>query len=576
MKTRREFLQQGSAATAGLLLSSQVAKASRLAGGESPARRPNIVLMLADDMGFSDIGCYGSEIETPNLNKLAAGGLRFRQFYNNPRCCPSRACLMTGLYPHQAGMGMMVVDYKRYPYPAYAGDLSNRCVTIAEALRAGGYRTAMTGKWHLTPPVGVDKHNWPLQRGFEKFFGTIVGGGSYFNPSTLTRDNTPIQAQRNEDFYYTDAIGDHAVQFIDELGHGKEPFFLYTAFTSTHWPLQAREQDIAKYKDRYHNGWDSLRQERHQRQIQMGIVDEKWGITKRDPRVPPWELASFHEWESRRMAVFAAQLDRMDQNIGKIVNKLEQMGIADNTLIFFLADNGGNYEEFGVPATNANRPIWLPYETLDGRPVRVGNRPGIMPGPEDTWQSYGIPWGNCSNTPFRLYKHYAHEGGISTPLVAHWPAGIKQKNALTNEIGHETDIMATCLDVAGVPYPSTTISGQAPPPLEGKSLKPIFEGGTRDRGPIFWEHEGNAAMRDGKWKLVSRFPDYWELYDMDEDRTEMHDLTDKYPQRVKAMAADYQKWAKYVGAQPWPMPETPQNVREGAMPSPGYLRRDME
>jgi arylsulfatase len=575
MKTRREFLQQGSAATAGLLLSSQVAKASRLVNGETPSSRPNIVLMLADDMGFSDIGCYGSEIDTPNLNKLAAGGLRFKQFYNNPRCCPSRACLMTGLYPHQAGMGMMVVDYKRYPYPAYAGDLSNRCVTIAEALRAGGYRTAMAGKWHLTPPVGVDKHNWPLQRGFEKFFGTIVGGGSYFNPSTLTRDNTPIQAQRDENFYYTDAIGDHAVQFIDEFGRGKEPFFLYTAFTSTHWPLQAREEDIAKYKDRYRDGWDALRRERHQRQIKMGIVEEKWGITKRDPRVPPWELASHHEWESRRMAVFAAQLDRMDQNIGKIVAKLEQMGIADNTLIFFLADNGGNYEEFGVPATNANRPIWLPYETLDGRPVRVGNRPDVMPGPEDTWQSYGIPWGNCSNTPFRLYKHYAHEGGISTPLVAHWPKGIKQKNALTNEIGHETDIMATCLDVAGVPYPSTTVSGQAPPPLEGKSLKPIFEGGARDRGAIFWEHEGNAAMRDGKWKLVSRFPDYWELYDMDADRTEMHDLTDQYPQRVKAMAADYHKWAKYVGAQPWPMPETPQNVREGAMPSPPYLRHDM-
>lgn len=576
MKTRREFLQQGTAATAGLLLAPHAATAFQPRHGENQgSSRPNIIVILADDMGFSDIGCYGSEIDTPNLNKLAAGGLRFTQFYNNPRCCPSRACLMTGLYPHQAGMGMMVVDYKRYPYPAYAGDLSPRAVTIAEALRAGGYRTAMAGKWHLTPPEGVDKHNWPLQRGFEKFFGTIVGAGSYYNPATLTQDNTPIQAHKGENFFYTDAIGDHAVKYIDEFGKGKEPFFLYTAFTSTHWPLHAPEEDIAKYKDRYRAGWDALRQERHQRQIQMGIVDEKWGITQRDPRVPPWELASFHEWEMRRMAVFAAMLDRMDRNIGKIVNKLEQMGIAENTLIFFLADNGGNFEEWGVPAKNANQPLYVPRETLDGRPMRIGNRPDVMPGPEDTWQTYGIPWGNSSNTPFRLYKHYAHEGGISTPLVAHWPAGIKQKNALTHEIGHETDIMATCLDVAGVPYPSTSLSGQAPPPLEGKSLRTIFDGEKRVRGPIFWEHEGNAAMRDGKWKLVSRFPDYWELYDMEADRTEMHDLTDKYPSRVKEMAAAYQRWAKYVGVQPWPMPQTPPHQRDGAMTTPPYLRHDM-
>lgn len=531
-------------------------------------RPPNIVLILADDMGFSDIGCYGSEIATPNLDALAANGIRFRQFYNNPRCCPSRASLMTGLYPHQVGMGLMVSDHGRYPYPAYAGDLSSNCVTIAEAMRSGGYRTAMVGKWHLTPPVGMTKHNWPLQRGFEKYYGTIAGAATYFDPRTLTRDNTPIRA--TGEFYYTDELGRQAEHFIDDFAGGEAPFFLYAAFTAPHWPLHALDNEIEKYKERYRTGWDALRRQRHARQIQMGMVEAKWGLTARDPRVPDWDIALYKEWEIHRMAVYAAMVDRLDQNIGRIVSKLKERGILDNTLILFMSDNGGNFEEMGNPIRS--RPVFMPFETADGTPVRAGNRPSIMPGRADTYQSYGIPWGNCSNTPFRLYKHYCQEGGISTPLIAHWPRGISGRNLLNNEIGHETDIMATCLDVAGIAYPSKSKSGHTPPPLVGESLLPAFQHGTRPaRSPIYWEHEGNSAMRDGRWKLVSRFPDGWELYDMEADRTEEHDLADQYPARVQSMAESWLEWAKHVGVQPWPMPETPAGQGQGAMPSPKYL-----
>jgi arylsulfatase A-like enzyme len=569
--TRREFLQTGTAAAAGLALSQ--ASAQKHAAVESAAK-PNIIMILVDDMGFSDIGPYGSEISTPNLDRLAKEGLRFTQFYNNPRCCPSRASLMTGLYSQQAGMGLMTADYGRYPYPGYKGDLSDNCVTIAEALRSGGYRTALSGKWHLTPnKKDFSQQNWPLQRGFDKFFGTIEGAGSYFNPASLARDNEPIKAGDN--FYYTDAIAENSVKYIDEFAQQDHPFFLYTAFTTPHWPLHAFEEDIAKYKDRYRGGWDELRRSRHARQIQMGIVQEKWSLTDRDPRVPAWEVASYKEWEMHRMAVYAAMLERMDRGIGKILAKLDELGIADNTLVMFMSDNGGNYEEINDPGPKVPRDPWMPYTTHDGRPVNRGNKPDVMPGPEDTYQSIGIPWGNCTNTPFRLYKHYAHEGGISTPFIARWPKGIKQTNALTHQLGHETDIMATCLDIANVPYPAKAKSGQQPPALAGTSLRPIFDGGTRtDRGPMFWEHEGNAAMRDGKWKLVSRFPDAWELHDMEADRTELHNVAEAYPARVKGMASTYDDWAKRVGVQTWPMPETPPGERDGAMTSPPYLRHD--
>lgn len=578
MKTRRQFLRDGAAVSLSVSSVARLAKSLENAKSVRTPSRPNIVLILADDMGFSDIGCYGSEIKTPNLDKLAAGGLRFTQFYNNPRCCPSRASLMTGLYSHQVGFGLMASDYGRYPYPGYSGDLSQDCVTIAEALRGGGYRTAMVGKWHLTPTHGVSTHNWPLQRGFERYYGTIAGHANYFDPATLVRGNTPIRAE--EGSYYTDSLGQNAVQFVEEFAHGEAPFFLYAAFTAGHWPLHALEEDVAKYSDSYRLGWDHIRSERHARQIRMGLVKRNWPLTIRDPRVPPWELASYKEWEMRRMTVYAAQIDRLDQNVGQIIAKVEELGIADNTLFLFMSDNGGNFEEIDTGAHSPSHGNFTPdsatpQTTRNGSTVRWGNLPTVLPGAEDTFQSYGIPWGNVSNTPFRLFKHYAHEGGISTPLIAYWPSVIRERNSLTSQIGHETDIMATCLEIAGLKYPATARSGNPSPALVGVSLLPIFQGRTRaERGPIFWEHHGNCAMRSGKWKLVSQFPEYWELYDMEADRTETHNLCDRYPEKTKALVKEYREWARRFGVQTWPMPETPSQEWFQGVSWPDYLRED--
>jgi len=570
MPTRREFLQTSVAAGVAAMLPRHGDAAD-----ESGAKgeRPNFVFFLADDMGYSDIGCYGSEIETPHLDALARGGLRFSDFHNSPRCCPSRAALLTGLYSHQAGMGMMTTDYGRYPYPAYKGDLSESCVTIAEALKAGGYRTLMTGKWHLTP-LTVGQHNYPLQRGFDRYYGIIGGATSYFDPGSLTDGNEAIEVSRaDKDYYLTNAIGDHAAAMIEDAAKEQKPFFLYAAFTAGHWPLMAPEKEIAKYKGRYSKGWDALRAERHARQLKMDLVRPEWGLTTRDPRVPKWELASFHEWEQRRMEVYAAQIDCLDQNVGKIVSALSRTGALENTILCFMSDNGGNFEEIGRMQLGQKRSSSIPYETRYGEPVIPGNDPSMMPGSATAYQSYGIPWGNASNTPFRLYKHYAHEGGISTPLLLHWPRGLKNKG-ITHAIGHEIDVMPTFLEAAGVAYPSTSKNGSTPPPPEGKSLMPVLKGGELAERSLFWEHEGNSAVREGRWKLVSRFPYAWELYDMEDDRTERHNLADTQMERVRKMAADYAAWAERVGAQPWPMPQTPGSERSGAMTAPEYLLKD--
>ena len=558
--TRRDFLKTmgiGAATLAmpGCISASQTSTAKR--------KRPNIIVMMADDMGFSDIGCYGGEINTPNLNELAAGGLRFTQFYNTARCCPTRASLMSGLYQHQAGVGHMMGDYG---YDGYRGELSNRCVTIAEALKTAGYSTYMSGKWHVTKstkPDG-DKHNWPRQRGFDRFFGTIHGAGSFYDPNTLTRDNTQI-VPGSKDFYYTDAISDNASKFISEH-KGENPFFMYVAYTSPHWPMHAKPQDIARYKGRYAGGWDALRAERHKRMIEMGIVDSKWKITPRDEAVAPWEEAKDKEWFERRMEVYAAMVDCMDQGVGRIVRALKRTGKFDNTLVFFLADNGGCAEEYGSRGAvkpDPSRPVVLkpmgrdelqtrmqPAVTRDGRPVRTGY--GVMPGPADTYIAYGRPWANASNTPFRLYKHWVHEGGISTPLVAHWPGGIKAQGELRAQPGHLIDIMATCVDLSGANYPAE-YKGNKIYPMEGRSLAPAFDNKPIEREAIYWEHEGNRAVRKDNWKLVSRHPGQWELYDLDADRTELNNLADKHPQKVAQLKTLWESWAKRVGVQPWPV-----------------------
>jgi arylsulfatase len=508
---------------------------------EPASAKPNIIVILADDMGFSDLGCYGSEIATPNIHKLAAGGVRFTQFYNTTRCCPTRASLLTGLYSHQAGVGHMVQNLGS---PAYQGELNQRCVTIAELLHSAGYQTAMTGKWHVTPFSNA-KQNWPMSRGFDKFFGLIGSVRSYYDPPTLVRDNTPIQAE-GKDFYLTDAITEHAVSYLRDCGKKKEPFFLYVAYTAPHWPMHALPNDIEKYRGKYRIGWDELRKQRHQRLIDLGLVDKKWPLTPRDSQAPAWVDAPNKEWQDQRMAVYAAMIDRMDQGVGRILQQLKDTGQDENTLILFLSDNGGCAEE--IPANW--RGAMFPEKTRDGRPTKVGNDPAVLPGPDDVFQSYGLPWANASNTPFRLYKHWVHEGGIATPFIAHWPAKI-QKAAITHQVGHVIDIMATCIDVAGFEYPRT-IKERPITPLEGKSLVPIFQGKTRPgHDAIFWEHEGNKAVRQGKWKLVAQHKGAWELYDLEADRTELTNLAGQQPDKVKELTARYEQWAKKVGVVPW-------------------------
>ncbi|HOC56135.1 MAG TPA: arylsulfatase [Verrucomicrobiota bacterium] len=493
--------------------------------------RPNIAVILVDDMGFSDLGCYGSEIPTPNLDKLAARGLRFTQFYNTGRCCPTRASLLTGLYPHQAGVGHMVTDRKQ---PGYRGNLNDRCVTIAEVLRGAGYRTAMAGKWHVTrytePTVEAEKANWPRQRGFDHYFGVIKGTANYFRPDSLARENEHIQPPP-DGFYTTDAFVDNAIKFIDD-GDKSKPFFLYLAFNAPHFPLMAPAEEIAKFRGKYRVGWDKLRERRHARQIELGIVDKAWPMAPRPPEVNPWESLTPAQQDrfDHIMAIYAAVVTRMDAAVGRFVEGLRQRRALDNTLILFLSDNGGNAET-----------------GPDGRYV------GQNPGSEDSNVFCGQSWATLLNTPFRRYKHYNHEGGISTPLIAHWPARISSGGQLRAQPGHLVDIMATCVDVAGATYPKQ-FQGKAIQPMEGRSLLPAFENQLIiQRDALFWEHEGNAAVRVADWKLVRMGRNSpWELYDLKADRTEQHDLAAAQPERVKELAARWDAWAERAQVKPYP------------------------
>ena len=522
-------------------------------------KRPNIVLILVDDMGYSDIGCYGSEIRTPSLDGLAEGGVRFTQMYNCARCCPSRASLLTGLYPHQAGVGHMVGD-RGEEFPGYRGFLQENCVTIAEALGRAGYRTRMSGKWHVgghyqpnkpdTWTPGDDGHPLPIQRGFEEHWGMVGGGGSYFNTPFVYHNDTRVIP--GDGFYLTDEISDNAVRMIDDVGRTDDPFFLYVAYTAPHWPLHALPEDIAKYEGTYRNrGWDDVRTARHEELKGMGVLDAKWDISPRDEQSPPWADVpkKLKDWEDLRMAVYAAQIDRMDQGVGRILAKLAELGVEDDTLVMFVSDNGG-CAEFLAEDVSRPQPHRYRIPTHDGRPVHVGNTPALRPGPDDTFMSYDLPWANASNTPFRLYKHWVHEGGISTPFIVRWP-GKASAGAIRHQPMHFIDLMATCLDAAGAEYPEE-FNGHEITPLEGESLLGAFEGDawSRER-PIFWEHEGNRAVRVDNWKLVSKYPGGWELYDMNEDRTELVDLAAKSADRVKAFAKMYDDYAARAKVLPW-------------------------
>ena len=512
--------------------------------------RPNIVLIMNDDMGFSDIGCYGGEVETPNLDRLAGSGVRFTQAYNTARCCPTRASLLTGLHPHQAGVGHMTAEWD---LDGYRGDLNDRCVTMAEVLGDAGYSTYMSGKWHVTRHIEANgpKHSWPRQRGFDRYYGIITGAADYFAPKTLTRENEP--AESGDDYYITDAISDQAVDYIN--GHAasgsENPFFTYVAYTAPHWPLHALPEDLERYRGRFDAGWDQLREERLERMVDMGITHGSWRLTHRDPSQLPWEEAPDKEWQARRMEVYAAQIDRMDQGIGRIADSLEETGQLDNTLLVFLADNGGCAEEveghwFGDPGQNAI----CQKHTNDGRLVAIGNEPDHMPGGQETYQSYGVPWANLSNTPFRLYKHWTHEGGISTPLIAHWPEGMEARGEYRHQPCQLPDMMATFIDAAGADYPSER-NGKPIYPLEGFSLLPALEDTPTDRDAVYLEHEGNCALRQGQWKLVNRFPGDWELYDMEADRTEVNDLAPGESARVREMSGMWREWAERCCVLPW-------------------------
>jgi len=514
--------------------------------------KPNVVLILNDDMGYSDIGCYGGEVDTPNLDRLAARGLRFSQFYNTARCSPSRASMLTGLHPHQTGVGILTYDSGP---EGYAGNLNQRCVTIPQALKTNGYTTYMSGKWHVASNLTEPTDTWPLQRGFDHFFGTIIGAGSFYDPNTLTRGNDSAEHEaRAEGFFYTDAISDQAVAYIEQ--HQSEsperPFFTYVAYTAPHWPLHAHDADIAKYRGRFDKGWDALREERLNRLVESGLLSEAWKLTDRDPTQPPWSDAEQKAWLLRCMEVYAAQIDRMDQGIGRIVAALEKCGQLDNTVIIFLADNGACAEDIpeGVTVDElVNKLMIARAKTRSGEPVHFGNDPARMPGPENTYQSYGTAWANLSNTPFRLYKHWIHEGGISTPLIVHWPKGIAEAGGIRHAPGYLPDIMATILDLTGTAYPAS-FEGRPIEALEGRSLVPVLARDGLQRPPMFWEHEGNAAVRIDRWKLVKRYPQPWELYDMEADRTELHNLAAAHPERVADMARQYDAWATRCGVIP--------------------------
>lgn len=527
--------------------------ASLLAAAVSVAApaKPNIILIMVDDMGYSDLGCWGSEIDTPNIDSLAKDGLRFTQFYNSARCCPTRATLMTGLAPHQVGIGHMTGENANKNAdvpPAYAGNINDACVTLAQVAKSAGYATFMTGKWHL---AGKDENDWPLRRGFDRYYGCLSGATHFFHPydwRIMYDGNKPDPnpaSTTDRPFYTTDAFTDHAIRFIDdhEKEAGKEkPFFLYLAYTAPHWPHHAHDQELEKYRGRYDMGWDKLREQRFARQKESGLIPKSWKLSPRDPEVPAWDSLSAQQRKecSFRMGAYAAMIDRVDQKIGDLLTSLKKHDIFDDTLILFLSDNGACAE---VSLLGVGDPI----------KDRAPNTPLTKP-------SYGKAWANASATPYRLYKHFAHEGGANTPFIAHWPARIKPGRDWYREPAQLIDVMSTLVDLAGATYPKM-FGGHDIIPNEGVSLAPAFEGKSLARKePIFIEHENNAFVRDGEWKLVGRgvtpprglAPKKWELYHISEDGTELNDLSSKMPEKVKSMSAAWETWAKRAHVYPKP------------------------
>ncbi|MFC2089449.1 arylsulfatase [Bacteroidota bacterium] len=499
--------------------------------------RPNIILILADDMGYSDLGCYGGEINTPNLDLLAEEGVRFTQFYNAARCCPTRASLLTGLYPHQAGLGAMVNTPGSDPEGPYQGYLSKHSVTIAEVLKEVNYYTAASGKWH----VGEERPHWPTDRGFDNYYGLISGAANYFDITRTKKEGIKRHfaidsleyMPPKQGFYMTDAITENAIKFLKVAEEKDQPFFLYLAYTAPHWPLHAKQEDIDKYTGKYLKGWDVLRQERYDRMIDMGLIDKNWGLSNRDAQVTPWDELNEEKKQQMDllMSIYAAQVDCLDQGIGKVMSHLNAMGAKDNTIVMFLSDNGGS-EETGPFGQDFWGNFWDGEERL---------------GSGDSYHSYGGSWANLSNTPFRYYKKRTHEGGVATPLIVRWPDQIEQKGELIHQPGHIIDIMATICDIADATYPKT-YKNNTIIQLEGKSIYPALQGKEIQReDPIFWEHIGNRAIRLGNWKMVAREGEAWELFDLSSDRSEMNNLIEAEQAKADELLELYQEWADKVG-----------------------------
>ena len=522
--TRRAFLRALAAAGACAALPAR-------AGAPAPAPRPNVVLILADDLGFSDIGCYGGEIPTPRLDALAAGGLRFSHFRNAARCCPARASLLTGLWPHQTGVGHMASNAAwsaRYFINGwYAGDLRPETRTLAEAFRAAGYATCAIGKWHVTRHIdpaekGFSDANWPCNRGFDRFYGKLQGADSYFRTASLIRDDAPIPCGKDvdPDYYFTRACADEALAWLRDRPQGR-PFFLYFAPTAPHLPLQAPPDAIAAHKGRYDAGYAAVRDARLAKQKALGLIPPD---TPPQPLPARWRNVRRKAFEARCMEVYAAQVAELDAAVGRLVDALRDAGALDDTLILFLSDNGACAED------------------------TARNPPPPLPGGPDARCGYGKAWAAVSNTPFREYKHWVHEGGIATPCIAHWPNGFPPRKDWVRTPRHLVDVMATVPDLTGRPFPPDF------PPPEGVSLMTDFTGRPTRRGrPLLFEHEGNRALIEGDWKLVAKGPKgKWELYDLAADRNELHDLAPTHPDRVRAMAARWQAEARRTHILPSP------------------------
>lgn len=504
--------------------------------------RPNIVIILADDLGFADIGSYGAEINTPNLDRLADNGLRMTQFYSTARCSPSRASLLTGLYPHQAGISVLDGDWG---IPEYQGYLSKNSVTLAEVLNDAGYNSYISGKWH----VGKDEGHWPLDRGFERYYGLIDGASNFYKNidyrdpdqirgQTFLLDNQPYdipatseeQWRNNEGYHMTDAFTDYALKFLD-YHDTDQPFFLYLPYTAPHWPLHAFPKDIDTYRGMYDVGWDSIKTLRYEKQIELGIIDPSTPLAPNSDWVDNWEDASEERRKNwtREMELYSAMVDHMDQNIGRVIEKLKEIDQFENTLILFMSDNGACHTTPSFP--------WM-----DGEP-----------GGPNSFPTYGYEGAEVGNVPFRMWKQFTHEGGIASPFIAHYPDLISPGILNREDSAHLIDLMPTIIDLAGARYPAER-NGHSITPMAGISLVSIFEGGNITRNdPIYFEHQGNRAVRDGEWKLVSaRFDLEWELYNVKADPTELHDLSESHPDILKYYIDKYNAWAEENNILPYP------------------------